>query len=375
MKTYDVIVAGVGTAGSATCLELAQRGRTVLGLDAFSPPHRHGSHHGRSRSIRRVYLEGTSYVPMALAAWDSWRKLERDWGEELLRETGNLTLAPRDGKALTGFFRSAERCDIPHEALSAAEVRRRWPALQPPDHFRAGLEKEAGILRPERCIKMLLQAAAAAGAELRFDEPVVAWSNEGEAVRVTTARNTYECDRLVVTAGARTPKLLGDMHPKLRPKRVVVHWVAPPPGETFRFGKIPVNFWQMEDGLEWYALPVVDPQGRVKVAAHNRLEDCDPDAMERNATEREREEARRLLATAIPALAAREMTSETCLYAMTPDKEFVMGAVPNVPNVILGAFAGHGFKFAPALGEVLADMAVGQTPRFDVGMFAPERFL
>lgn len=78
MSAYDFLVVGLGTVGSATCLELARRGHSVLGLDARHPPHNLGSHHGETRSIRRAYLEGTSYVPMALNSWKSWRRLERD---------------------------------------------------------------------------------------------------------------------------------------------------------------------------------------------------------------------------------------------------------------------------------------------------------
>jgi len=129
MRVYDVIVAGTGSAGSATCLELARQGERVLGLDASTPPHSLGSHHGRSRSLRRAYLEGTSYVPMALAAWELWRKLEHDVQETLLRTMGNQTIGRPEDSALTGFLRSAKTDEIPHEELTAAEVHRRWPAL------------------------------------------------------------------------------------------------------------------------------------------------------------------------------------------------------------------------------------------------------
>ena len=97
MPTYDVIVVGLGTAGSATCMALAARGVSVLGLDVAHPPHELGSHHGESRSIRRAYLEGSAYVPMAQRAWDLWRKLEWDTGTHLLSSTPNLTLGPVDG--------------------------------------------------------------------------------------------------------------------------------------------------------------------------------------------------------------------------------------------------------------------------------------
>ncbi|MEN8781975.1 MAG: FAD-dependent oxidoreductase, partial [Desulfobacterales bacterium] len=172
MNAYDVIIAGLGTVGSATAMELARRGHSVIGLDAFRPPHNRGSHHGQSRSIRRAYLEGTGYVPMALRAWELWRRLERDTGITLLVSTGNLTIGLPDGPAVKGFLASARAGNIPHQALTAAEVRKRWPQLAPSDALAAGLEVEAGLLFPELSITMLLNEAERAGAVLRFGERV-----------------------------------------------------------------------------------------------------------------------------------------------------------------------------------------------------------
>ena len=111
-RTYDFIVVGLGTAGSATTMTLARRGFNVLGIDMHRPPHSMGSHHGASRSVRRAYLEGTSYVPMALRSWELWRKLEKDSGQKLLVETGNLTIGPPDSPAVSGFMASAPAVDI-----------------------------------------------------------------------------------------------------------------------------------------------------------------------------------------------------------------------------------------------------------------------
>jgi len=138
MIAYDVIVIGLGTAGAAACMALARRGLSVLGLDAYRPPHCLGSHHGESRSVRRAYLEGTAYVPMAQKAWELWRRLEKESGERLLSTTGNLTIGPPEGPAVSGFMASARRAGIPHDVLTAVEIRRRWPQLTPDDHFLLG---------------------------------------------------------------------------------------------------------------------------------------------------------------------------------------------------------------------------------------------
>ncbi len=382
MKGFDVIVVGLGTAGSATCMELARRGVSVLGIDAFKPPHENGSHHGASRSIRRAYLEGTAYVPMAIRAWALWQKLERDTGTHLLAPTGNLTIGPEDAPAVTGFFKSARNYEIPFEALTAAEVRRRWPRLAPEKGFVAGLETRAGILFPERCITGMLSMAESAGAALHFHEKVDGWAETGESVTVFTSRGRYQADRLVLAAGAFNKALLDTYGAALIPKRVPVHWVEPPVETDFRLSTFPVNFWQVPraegstaDGYgEFYALPVIGDRRCVKVAAHNDLSDCDPETINREVTVEEKAAMGKFIGKYIPSLMGRPMRSHVCLYTLTPDGDFFLGPIPGQIRVVAAALAGHGFKFAPVLGEILADFLEDKTPTFDVKMFSPARF-
>jgi sarcosine oxidase len=380
-NAYDVIIAGLGTVGSATAMELARRGHSVIGLDVFRPPHNRGSHHGQSRSIRRAYLEGTGYVPMALRAWELWRRLERDTGTSLLVSTGNLTIGLPDGPALKGFLGSARTGNIPHHALTAAEVRKRWPQLAPSDALAAGLEVEAGLLFPELSITTLLNESERAGAVLRFDERVEHWSKHGDRIRVHTTRETLEGGSLLLAAGARNKSLLGILGDRLSPKRVPVHWVAPPSEKAFELGNFPVNFWQLPafeiesntQYAELYSLPVIGSGGCVKVAAHNNLSDCDPEAPVRFVTPEEVADIRSFLGNFIPTLANCTIDSDVCLYTQTPDGEFLLGALPGYDNVFTAALAGHGFKFAPVLGEVLADLIAGTEPAFDVSRFSPAR--
>ena len=381
MNSYDVIIAGLGTVGSATAMELARRGHSVIGLDAFCPPHNRGSHHGQSRSIRRAYLEGTGYVPMALRAWELWRKLERDTRTTLLVPTGNLTIGLPDGPAVKGFLAGAHAGNIPYHVLTAAEVRKRWPQLAPSDDLAAGLEVEAGLLFPELSIATLLTEAEKAGAVLRFDERVERWSKHGDRVRVYTSRETLEGGHLLLAAGARNKPLLGSLGARLSPKRVPVHWVVPPSERAFALGDFPVNFWQIpgfEIGsiapyAELYSLPVIRSAGRVKVAAHNNLKDCDPESPFNSVTREEVADIRSFLGKFIPTLANCAIDSDLCLYTQTSDGEFMLGALPGYDNVFTAALAGHGFKFAPVLGEVLADLIAGEEPAFDVSRFSPAR--
>ena len=384
MNHYDVIVVGLGTAGSATCMTLAQRGVSVLGIDAFNPPHTLGSHHGESRSVRRAYLEGTAYLPMAIRAWDLWRKLEKDSGEKLLVTTHNLTIGPPGGPAVSGFLASARAGGISHDVLTAADIQRRWPQLRPPSHFAAGLEKEAGIVFPETCIRVFLAMADAAGARLQVDEQVTGWTAAPGGIEVRTSQGRYTAGRALIAAGARARRLLGVAGAMLTPKRIPVHWITPPDAAAYQLGQFPVNFWQVPIGetagssaayREFYTLPAIKPGGRVKAAFHNQLADGDPENPLSAVSEEEAAAMRAMLTQFLPQLCDRPMTSDTCMYTLTPDDHFVLGPLPQDENMFAVALAGHGFKFAPVLGEILADLLQGLIPAIDMGFFSPRRFV
>jgi len=383
MPSYDFIIVGLGTAGSATCMSLARRGFRVLGLDQYRPPHAMGSHHGASRSVRRAYLEGTAYVPMALKSWELWRKLERDAGQDLLVETGNLTIGPPDSPAVAGFMASAQAYDIPYALLNASEVRKQWPQLALPDTFVAGLEKVAGIVFPELSIKTFLAEAARAGADLAFDEPVHRWSENHGHVQVHTGCRTFEASRVLISTGAWTNGLLDLPQKTLQPKRVPVHWMEVPEDPSLGLGHFPVSFWQVPDHehlkspnnhTEFYILPVMNPSSQMKIAFHNKRADCDPMTLDRSIFPDEVASIKEMIGRFLPGLHHCPITSEICMYTMTNDGHFYLGKRPGSENVYGVALAGHGFKFAPALGEILADLMAGISIEIDLKMFSPDRF-
>jgi sarcosine oxidase len=221
-RSHDVIVVGLGGMGSAAAYRLARRGRRVLGLDRFGPVHNHGSSHGSSRLFRQVCWEDPAYVPLVRRAYELWRELEQQADERLLLPTGGLFLGPpecamiRDGRVVA----IAEA--IPHELLSAAEIRGRYPTLAPDDDVLGLFDPTAGVLRPELAVGAQLRLAEAAGADLHVHEPVKSWSvNTAGGVSVITERATYRGDRLVICPGAWVP-LLGSNGVPLAPQRLVV---------------------------------------------------------------------------------------------------------------------------------------------------------
>jgi sarcosine oxidase len=376
---FDVIVVGLGAMGSATAYHLALRGRRVLGLDRWSPGHTFGSSHGDSRIIREAYFEHPMYVPILRRAYDLWRELEVRSGEALLHEIGGLMIGPRDGELVTGTLRSAAEFEIGHDVLSPDQVRARYPAF----HLRPGevavLDRRAGYLDPDRCNAAHLRVAAAAGAALHFDEPVLSWSASDDDVRVETPGGSYAADHLVLCAGARIPQLVADARLPLVVERQLLFWLEPDAADTrFDRAAFPIYLYQYEaeSGFSWcYGVPRL-PRGIKAAVMHQGEVVGDPDTVRRTVDDAEVAPLRHALATLLPALArAPVRESAVCLFTNTPDLHFVIDVHPAHPRVIVSsACSGHGFKFASAIGEIQADLVTAGRSRFDLGAFSATRF-
>lgn len=377
-RTSDVIVLGLGAMGSAIAGALAGQGRRVTAFDAFTPPHTHGSSHGRSRIYRQAYWEDPRYVTLLLRARELWEKLERDSGHQLLHLTGGLMLGPRAGQLVQRSAESARRFDLPHEILSAAEIRRRWPIFQIDDETVGLLEQNAGYLDPELCVRQQLLQAARLSADLHCNEPVLAFHTAPGSVTVRTTQATYSAGHLVVAAGAWAPQVLADLGLPLRVTRQVVFWFEPATSlDLFRPERLPVYLFETApDALKLYGFPLTGAEAEgVKVGVHGVDEVCTPDTASREIRPSDEALIRRRLAASMPALNGRLVHAETCLYTITPDEHFVLGAHPHDPAITLAlGFSGHGFKFAPVVGEAIAEMVAQGHTRHDLAMFSPGRF-
>lgn len=377
---YDVVVVGLGGMGSAAARHLAARGQRVLGLERFTPAHDRGSSHGRSRVIRQSYFEDPAYVPLLLRAYELWAQAERDSGADLLTLTGGLYLGPEDCATFAGSRRAAQDWDLPHEVLDGPDLRARFPTFTPAPGEVAVYEERAGFVRPEASVATHLDLAARAGAQLRFDERVLAWEADSDGVRVRTDRDEVTAGHLVITPGAWAPDLLADLGVPLSVQRRVQHWFTPV-GGVGPFVDHPV--WIAErrlpdgsSGDQVYGFPAIDgPDGGVKVAFFARGGETDPDRLDRAVTLAEIDALRDRLRATLPTLAGEPLTQVACLYTVTPDEHFVIARHPGHEHVTVACgFSGHGFKFVPVVGEILADLAVDGTTRHPIDLFDPRRF-
>lgn len=373
--SYDVIVLGLGGMGSAAAYHLARRGRRVLGLDRHPPSHDQGASHGRSRIIREAYWEHPSYVPLVLRAYELWADLERASGRTLLLTTGGIMIGAASTDLIRGSLESARIHRLAHEILDAAEIRRRFPVFAPRDDMIGVYEPRAGVLNPEECVGVHLEQAARAGAELHHEEPVLDWRAAVDGVDVRTPRGRYEADRLVIAAGPWAPVVLVDLGLPLVIERQVIAWFRPVAlADAFDPSRCPIHIWQT-DGRFFYGFPRLGDDG-VKIAEHALGDPTTADTITRAIAPVEIEELRRdFVSRYVPAADGEVLATSTCMYALTPDTHFVVDLHPRHPHVVIACgFSGHGFKFVPVIGEILADLALDGRTLHDTALFAVRRF-
>ncbi len=377
---YDVIVLGLGGMGSAAACHLASRGQRVLGLEQFTPPHSHGSSHGRTRVIRQAYFEHPAYVPLLQRAYELWHRLERDTDRQLLLLSGGLMMGGPTSEVVEGSLRSAREHGLAHQLLDANAIRKRFPNFLIPDDTIGLFEESAGIVYCEQAIESHLAVAARCGAQLHFEEPVLEWiARDNGSVEVRSAREVYTAEKLIITPGPWAPRTLADLGLPLTVERQVLFWFRPArDSASFAPGPFPIYIWQPLGRSILYGFPAVDgPEGSVKVAFFRKpaSESCTPETADRRVREDDIEEIRAALRDFLPALDGELVFATTCLYTLTPDLNFVIGPHPAHPQVTIAAgFSGHGFKFCSVVGELLAELSTDGRTGKDISLFDPRRF-
>jgi monomeric sarcosine oxidase len=379
-KHYDVALIGLGTMGSFAAAELSRRGFSVAGFDRFTPPHGRGSHSGGTRVYRLAYPEGTGYVALAQRAGELWDQAAEQLGARLLHRTGMLYMGIPGQPFLREIEESASINQLRVETLSAAEVRRRYPAFEIAEDSAGILDTKAGWIDVDASIASSLAYAQAHGIDCIFDQPVQAWDAQAGEVRVHLTNDTVTATSLIVTAGAWTGDLLRQLRLPLAIKRKVIAWFDPLTPELFAADRIPV-FAFPENQI--YGFPNFPGLG-VKMAEHaggRYLPDADSPVSPPGAADLDPIAA--MAAKYMPKLGgsasearSRLVRSVTCLYTMTPDDDFILDHHPEFPNVVFAAgFSGHGFKFAPLIALALADLVLEGKTSLPVGFLSRKRLL
>lgn len=342
----DVVVLGLGIHGIATAASLARRGVRVIGIEQFGPSHRRGSSHGRTRMIRRAYPNAV-WNGLVERAYDAWGRLERESGRTLIHRTGGL-YAHRGESQLQG-----RDCVVLEDP---AEIAARMPGLQVPAGYRAVFDPHAGMLEAAAAIDALADSAATAGADLRYNVRVDGWETTAEGVVLSTSDGVISGARLVIAAGSWADRMVPALDGMLEVWRILTLTVAPGQavGEPPSLGAFSID---RDDGL-LFGLPDAAGNG-VKIGV-DAGQVWDPDVPVAPPSAAETAELRELLHTYIPALNTEPTELAACLYTMTEDRRFIVGALTDAPEVVVvSACSGHGFKFGAAIGDAAADLATG----------------
>jgi sarcosine oxidase len=371
-REYDVIVLGLGGIGSGAAYWLARRGARVLGLEQFALGHARGESHDHSRIIRLSY-HAPEYVRLAKEAYEAWAALEEHAREQLVFKTGGLDLGPRNGAIpLEGYAGAMDACGVTYERLESSQIRRRFPQFTIDDDVHGLFQAEGGLVAAERATQAHQQLARALGATLIDQARVTNVRSGSGAVEVESDQGTFTAGELVIAAGPWTNQVLShfDVMLPLEVTKEQPMYFRAPDLQPFAPGRFPVWIWM--DDPSFYGFPVFG-EPAVKVTQDAGGKAVDPDTRGFDPDQDITERVRGFLARRLPSALGPEHLVKTCLYTLTPDRDFVIDTLPDYPNVHVAVGAGHAFKFASVIGRILGDLALDHDTRSGIEAFAVDR--
>ena len=382
-STYDVAVLGLGAMGSAAAYQLAKRGARVLGIDRHAPPHEFGSTHGDTRVTRIACGEGPEYSAFVQRSHEIWRALEAELGVELLTQNGILVISGKGERALShgidaflsATVNAANHAGLDYSLLDTTTLRARYPAFEFSDGDEAYHDRVSGFVRPELCLEVQLRRARELGAALHLNETVTSFRQKDGAVTVTTDKGTYQAKQLVVSAGPWLPQLLEPtLAATFKVTRQVLYWFRArneAAHAQFDAERFPVYIWQVPAPQVIYGFPAVGGiEEGVKIATEQYELEATPQTVDRTASA---QEIRGMYETYVgpffPGLSPVCLKSKICLYTWVDGARFIIDRHPEHDRIIIASpCSGHGFKHSAGIGELLAQMALGETHR-DISMF------
>ena len=381
---YDAVVLGLGAMGAAATYQLARRGARVLGIDRYSPPHEFGSTHGDTRVTRVACGEGPEYSVFAARSHQIWRELEAELGMDLFTQNGLLVLfgpGKRAANHSVADFRgatvdAAKKAKLDYEILDTAQIRQRYPAFNVADGDEAYHDDVGGFVRPERCVTAQLQKAKALGADLHLNETVISFDQAGGSVTVKTDKDTYHAKELIVAAGSWLPDFLKPaLAGQFKVTRQVLYWFqAKGAAEHAQFSpeRFPVYIWQVPAPQPIYGFPATGGlEEGVKIATEQNHSVTTPDSVARAVGPDEiREMYETYVGPYFPGLSPTCVKHKVCLYTQVDRARFIIDRHPDADRVIVASpCSGHGFKHSAGIGELLAQMALGEKHQ-DIARFA-----
>ena len=379
VQHFDAIVVGAGGVGSAAAYYLTKLGQRVLLIEQFEINHQKGSSYGYSRVIRYTY-DNPIYVDLMRSAYPLWFELQAEAKEQLYVKTGGLDFGFPDVDTFQALKAGMDEAALDYEALSQAEIAKRYPQFTLKEGMAGLFHADSGLLRASRCVLAHLRLAQERGAMVIDRTPVVKVTPSENGVVVKTIKETFSCDRIILTAGSWAKGLLAeqgvDLPLKIMPCQLGFYQPKQP--ADFAPGTFPVFFARMNGsyGEMPYGIPHEDASIGVKLTTFYGWDTVDmPEEVDYTPSQPWTENIREFAREYIPGAAGPLLSTRRCLYTVTPDKDFVVDRHPTYPQVVIGAgFSGHGFKFTTLIGKLLADLAVDGSTAHDISLFKLDRF-
>ena len=373
MTSHRLIVLGLGGIGSAAAYWAARRlDGDVLGLEQYELGHLNGGSEDHSRIIRLSY-HSPAYVELAKAAYGAWAALEQDAGEAVVLRTGGLDLAPADATiGLDDYRASMASADVEFEELDADQVMSRWPQWRLSDDVTALFQEESGIAMASRANAAHRRMAQAHGATLLATDGVRDIEETGGGVVVTTDEGRHEAETLIIAAGAWTNRAvapLGVTFP-LEVTQEQVVYLTPTDQQLFAPERFPIWIWMTEPSF--YGFPIFR-EPAVKVAWDRCELVTTPETREHEPRSDVNETIRGFVANHLPEADRGIHLARTCLYTLTPDRDFIVDRLPGHERVLVAVGAGHAFKFASLIGSILSDLAIDGNTTHEISAFAADR--
>jgi len=366
LKT-DICIIGGGITGLATAYNISKTGNSrVLVLDRYGVENEYCSSNDVNRVFRYSYGNDELYTRMAVESLVLWRELEKESRQELLTQTGLLLLKGGD-KSANGFneasYRTLSRMGFEADRLTKTELKKRFPQFKAEEAF---LDRHGGVLLASRALHAFRSLAASKG--VRFRQGRARKIASGDQLRLTTdTSETVEYRRLIVATGPWTESLLAPSFTLIRPTRQQLIYFKPQAElEQFNPRKCPVFFTDKHYGLPTAGI------NAVKMAPKELVETVDPETAKRTVDDEQITSCREAFRRFVPKLEMSEVVrSKVCLYDMTDNSDFVLDRDPERSKIVYGyGFSGHGFKFAPLIGKLLAELALDLEPSFDLERFS-----
>ncbi|KAJ5774403.1 FAD dependent oxidoreductase [Penicillium paradoxum] len=369
---FDVAVVGLGVIGSAAAYQAALRGKKVVAFEQFELGHVHGASHDTSRIVRTANAT-PEYVSLAQSAYKDWADLERATDQKLLTITGGVMFFPKDTTTpRIDFTNSLAAKNVPYELLDSKEVKKRWPQFDIADTVETVYTADTGMAHAAKSVLAMQALARTHGAVLKENTRVdcVTPKRSGTGVVIETSKGRFHASKVILATDAWTNKLLAPLgeHIPLTVMQEQVTYFKPTHPQDWEPSRSPVWIWGGRQNETFYGFPTYG-EPTIKVARDTSNNFMTPEQRTYVHSPELLEELCSFMGKFMPDRGRQPLRTITCQYTITPDRQFIISPLENHQDIIVGLGAAHAFKFAPAFGRVLAELAIDGKSTEDISKF------